>query len=496
MKPPNAKVPAVAVRHLQPAMKQPTRPAHQFKHSASQVGQTAPGVVRPVAPPVYDPRVKSQVQMKAAQAGQPRAGSTPQRPVAPPAYRPQQTPKCLQPKAASKHQAAASMSKPAPVAPPVYRPQAVTGVAPSSSTASATPTKFPASHGIKRAEISTLTVRALQPKMAAASTNPHALPHAGRKTQPAPSVPVSIANANRPNAVVQPMLEGVVAFAAEHAVALAVTGVTALASYLYWGRGGNNGGGGGGGGGGGVGGGGDAALPDDDAPPALPLGGGAAAPPLAVAEVDAVQELTPHQRRIAIYDAARVRLTAVLAKFQAVDAWETMRDRIYDADEVPNSACTSTISLNLSNAKVYHNFEGYLPAGHAYTEYQVNVGIGAAGGYRLIVPAGGGAINGFRKWFTYSGTHGGAMWWRAWNGAKWMEWDVATRTGRNFTTPEGRVWPLQATPAPNEITVRRLDKLNGEEVALLRGGVRGSGNPYDPDGQSRPPINVPARCVR
>src|SRR5215211_1788896 len=84
-----------------------------------KTGAPAPGIKRPVAPPVYRPQpVPKVLQRKTAPGQNPPPAQPPHRPVAPPVYRPH-----AQPAIAQAKMARPARNKAHPVAPPVYRPQ-------------------------------------------------------------------------------------------------------------------------------------------------------------------------------------------------------------------------------------------------------------------------------------------------------------------------------------------------------------------------------------
>lgn len=99
-----------------------TRPAHQATPALAQLKSvvSAHRVMRPVAPPAYQPQPAPRVLQRKMATGVPNR----QPPVAPPVYRPQPVPGVLQTKTSLPPNAHAGQAPRRPVAPPVYRPEA------------------------------------------------------------------------------------------------------------------------------------------------------------------------------------------------------------------------------------------------------------------------------------------------------------------------------------------------------------------------------------
>lgn len=89
-----------------------------------KTGAPAPGIKRPVAPPVYRPQPVPKVLQRKTLPGQsPHPVQPPRQPIAPPVYRPHAKPAIVQPKIVQAKLAAPARIKTPSPPPPVYRPQ-------------------------------------------------------------------------------------------------------------------------------------------------------------------------------------------------------------------------------------------------------------------------------------------------------------------------------------------------------------------------------------
>jgi hypothetical protein len=175
--------------HGQPQqLKQPIRPAQQFKPVVAQLKNavSAQSVKRPIAPPVYCP----QAMPSAAQPKMANGAMNRKPPVTPPVYRPQQVPKVLQTKSSLAQSPHAGQAPRQPAAPPVYRPEAKKLSQPNA----------PQAHRPEQKRIA-------QPKMATAApvpTRPNAPPANSRSRPPVSPEPPRLARAGqRPQATIQ-----------------------------------------------------------------------------------------------------------------------------------------------------------------------------------------------------------------------------------------------------------------------------------------------------
>ena len=167
---------------------------------------------------------------------------------------------------------------------------------------------------------------------------------------------------------------------------------------------------------------------------------------------------------------------ANLAAYQTAKAltaqYKQQRD-LYNYDRDPNFAPAGAHPAQLSlgapvNQGAYGNAEGYFPAGHNYTEFYINPGVGAPGNYRMITPNA--PIGNHTRWVGSNITHPPAPpnWIRVWNNALlcWQNWDHTTLAAANLAghvaiAPVDPRTPAQVTLAENGYLRKTLAPVHG-----------------------------------